>query len=190
MSASLAPGGLVVRARPGQQALAQDPRQAVDAWARGESTLMELKHYAPDELYAIAQHGYTLFLNGKTRDAQLIFEGLVALDPRSAYYYRALGVIYHRQGDAERAIRLFSNALTVEPDSAAAYVNRAEVYIARGQNPEALADLDRAIRVARNQKSPILRKAVALRQLLLRRQNRLGPGQLGPGNASANLSSP
>lgn len=148
------------------------PGSAVRKWAKGESTLQELKGYAPEELYAIATHGYTLFLNGKVKDAQVIFEGLVAIDPRNDYYYRALGVAYHRQGDAERAIRQFTHAVTVAPKSPAGYVNRAEVHISRRDTERALADLDKAVQVARDLRDPVAKKAMALRSLLRRRRPR------------------
>ncbi len=151
--------------------LAAAPGRAVQKWASGDVTLQELKGYSKDELYAISQHGYTLFLNGKVKDAQVIFEGLVAIDPRNDYYYRALGVVYHRQGDAERALRQFGHAITVAPRSASGYVNRAEVHIARRDFNKALIDLDKAVQVARDTRLPIARKALALRSLL-RRQRR------------------
>ena len=151
------------------QELLKNPGGAVKRWAKGEATLQELKGYSSEELFAVASQGYTLFLNGKVRDAQVVFEGLVAIDPRNDYYYRALGVVYHRQGDAERALRQFSHAITVAPRSSAAYVNRAEVHISRREREKALKDLEAAIRVSRDPSHPITRKAVALRSLLLRR---------------------
>ena len=152
------------------EALRAAPGTAVQKWAKGRATLQELKGYSADELYAIAQHGYTLFLNGRTRHAQVIFEGLVAVDPRNDYYYRALGVVYHRLGDAERAIRQFTHAVTVAPRSPAAYVNRAEVHIARRDTEKALADLDRAIHAGGDLSHPVAQKALALRSLLRRRR--------------------
>ena len=142
------------------------PGKEVTKWARGEASLSEVKGYAEEELYSIAQHGYALFLNGKFQDAQTVFEGLVALDPRNDYYYRALGVVYHRRGDAERALRQFTHALKVAPRSVAAYVNRAEVHISRREIDRALEDLDQAIRVGRDPADPQSKKALALRSLL------------------------
>ena len=159
---------LIRRERDPDKELERSPGAAVRRWAQGESTLQELKGYAPEELYAISQHGYTLFLNGKVKDAQVVFEGLVAIDPRNDYYYRALGVVYHRQGDAERAIRQFTHAITVAPKSAAGYVNRAEVHIARRDVAKATADLDQAVRVGGDLNDPVVRKAMALRRLLRR----------------------
>lgn len=156
--------------RGGVDPLEAAPGAEVKRWARGDATLMELKGYSNEELYFIAQHGYTLFLNGKIQDAQVVFEGLVAIDPRNDYYYRALGVVYHRRGDAERAIRQFTNALKVAPSSVAAYVNRAEVHISRRDFEAALEDLDKGIRATRSPDEPIVRKARALRSLLTRKR--------------------
>lgn len=147
-----------------------NPGADVRRWASGETTLQQIKGYTDEELYLIAQHGYTLFLNGKVKDAQVVFEGLVAIDPRNDYYYRALGVVYHRQGDAERAIRQFTHAVTVAPRSAAAYVNRAEVHISRRDFEKALEDLAAAVRTSEDPSTPIVRKALALQKLLRRKR--------------------
>ena len=139
----------------------------VERWASGQQTLKEIKDYSDQDLFQIAQHGYTLYLNGKFKDAQTIFEGLVALDPKSDYYYRALGVVYHRRGDAERAIRQFTHAIKVSPGSIAAYVNRAEVHISRRDFSSAIGDLSQAIQLSPSRSHPLCRKANALRSLLM-----------------------
>lgn len=147
--------------------LEQSPAHAVRLWASGQATLRELKGYTPEELHCISQLGYTLFLNGKIRDARIVFEGLVAVDPRNEYYYRALGVVYHREGDVDRALRQFSHAITVSGQrSVAAFVNRAEVHISRRDHDRARADLDAAMRTSASPSEPLYRKARALRRLL------------------------
>jgi tetratricopeptide (TPR) repeat protein len=151
-------------------ALDTKPGAEVRRWATGQATLQQIKHYTEEELFLIAQHGYTLFLNGKVKDAQVVFEGLVAVDPRNDYYYRALGVVYHRQGDAERALKQFTHAITVSPRSAAGYVNRAEVHISRRDYERALQDLATAVQVSDDLSAPIARKAMALQKLLRRRR--------------------
>lgn len=156
-------------------ALERSPVAAVRKWAEGGETLRELKGYSSEELHCISQLGYTLFLNGKVRDARIVFEGLVAVDPKNEYYYRALGVVYHREGDPERALRQFGHAITVSGRrSVAAYVNRAEVHIARRDHERALADLDDALQLARDPREPLARKARALKSLLRRPHARLG----------------
>lgn len=114
-------------------------------WAAGQISLKELKGYSDDELYAIAHTAYFFIMQGKNEDARVLFEGLVAIDPRNAYYYRALGVIFHKLGDDARALTQFGYAIRVAPQSPHAYVNRAEVYIAQGHLPHAAQDLQRAV---------------------------------------------
>ena len=166
----LASAALVARERNPEVELERSPAAAVRRWAQGEATLRELKGYTSEELYCLSQLGYTLFLNGKVRDARIVFEGLVAVDPRNEYYYRALGVVYHREGDAERALRQFGHAITVSGRrSVAAYINRAEVHISRRDLERAMVDLDAAIRLSVDPHDPLYRKARALRSLLGRR---------------------
>lgn len=169
MAQHAAAAALVARERDPELELERSPAAAVRKWARGEATLRELKGYTDEELYCISQLGYTLFLNGKIRDARILFEGLVAIDPRNEYYYRALGVVYHREGDAERALRQFGHAITVSGRrSAAAYINRAEVHISRRDMDRAVGDLEAAIRLSGDPRDPLYRKARALRSLLTR----------------------
>lgn len=163
-------GALVSNERDPEVELERAPQLAVRKWASGEATLKELKGYSAEELYSISQLGYSLFLNGKIRDARIIFEGLVAIDPKNEYYYRALGVVYHREGDAERALKQFGHAITVSGKrSAAAFLNRAEVHISRRDMERALIDLEQTIRLTGEPRDPLYRKARALRSLLSRK---------------------
>ena len=139
-------------------------------WASGQITLKELKGYSDDELYAIAHTGYFFLMQGKNNEAKTLFEGLVAIDPRNDYYYRALGVIFHKLGDAERAIKQFGYAIRVAPRSPAAYVNRAEVYIATSRNQDAAGDLRRALEHMGSRDIALARKARALLGVVTRRR--------------------
>ncbi len=150
-----------------------DPQQLetlLPHWAAGQVTLKDLKGYTDDELYAIAHTGYFFLMQGKNQEARTLFEGLVAVDPRNDYYYRALGVIFHKLGDVERAIRQFGYAIKVNARSPAAYINRAEVYITQDRHPEALADLQRAISCCGRRDQALARKARALLGVASRRR--------------------
>jgi len=136
--------------------------QILPKWAAGQVTLKDIKGYTDDELYAIAHTAYFFLMQGKNEEAKTLFEGLVAIDPRSAYYRRALGVIFHKMGDADRALKQFSSAIQVAPKSAAAYVNRAEVYITLGRREEAKGDLRAALDCISDREVPLRRKTGAL----------------------------
>lgn len=170
---------------PKTASLAKDPKAAapqkdpaaearrlaglVQAWADNKATLKEVKGYTDEELYAIAHQGYYFLLQGKYEEAKTIYEGLVAIDPKNDYYYRALGVIYHKLGDPDRAIKQFTYASRVAPSNLAAFINRAEVYVSTGRKREALADLDHAVNLARDPDAPLARKARALGDYLRRK---------------------
>lgn len=139
-------------------------------WASGQITLKELKGYSDDELYAIAHTGYFFLMQGKNTEAKTLFEGLVAIDPRNDYYYRALGVIFHKLGDEERAIKQFGYAIRVNGRSPAAYVNRAEVYLSTQRFPEAAADLRKALEYMSARDVALARKARALLGVVTRRR--------------------
>lgn len=142
-----------------------DPQKLAEIlpqWAAGQVTLKEIKGYSDDELYAIAHTGYFFLMQGKNQEARTLFEGLVAIDPRNDYYYRALGVIFHKLGDDERAIKQFGYAIRVNPRSPAAYVNRAEVFITLRRYAEAAQDLERALSLTGPRDRALARKARAL----------------------------
>jgi tetratricopeptide (TPR) repeat protein len=140
----------------------QQIQQQLQRWAAGRATLKEIKGYADDELYAIAHTAYFFMMQGKNEEARTLFEGLVALDSRNDYYYRALGVIFHKLGDTDRALKQFGYAIQVNPRGASAYVNRAEVYIATGRAPDAQNDLRRALEVTGPREAALAKKARAL----------------------------
>jgi tetratricopeptide (TPR) repeat protein len=137
-------------------------------WAAGKATLKEIKGYTDDEVYAIAHTAYFFMMQGKNQEARTLFEGLVALDSHNDYYYRALGVIFHKMGEAERALKQFGYAIQVNPRSAPAYVNRAELYIASDRYPEAERDLRKALEVLTVREVALGTKVRALIQLVSR----------------------
>jgi tetratricopeptide (TPR) repeat protein len=148
----------------------QQMQQLLLRWSSGKLTLKEIKGYGDDELYAIAHTGYFFLMQGKNQEARTLFEGLVAIDPKNDYYYRALGVIFHKLGDAERAIKQFSYAIQVNPKAAAAWVNRAEVYLSLSRTAEAGNDLRKALEVVTPREPQLARKARALLGVVTRRR--------------------
>jgi tetratricopeptide (TPR) repeat protein len=138
----------------------------VQQWSQGQASLKQIVGLSEEELYAIANQGYYLFLQGKAEPARVLFEGLVAIDPRNAYYYRALGAIYWRLKDGRRAIRQFTYAIRVAPNDVSAYVNRAEVYVASQQFDLARADLQQALDLARPAEQALHSKAGAILKMI------------------------
>ncbi len=135
-------------------------QQLVKEWAAGRTTLKDIKGYDSDELYSIAHVAYYMLMQGKNDEAKVIFEGLTAIDPRNDYYHRALGLLYYKMGESERAVKQFSYALRVDSKKAVSYVNRAEVYIAMKKMSDAAQDLAQAAKLVTSN-NPALKKKIA-----------------------------
>jgi tetratricopeptide (TPR) repeat protein len=135
-------------------------------WSQGRVTLKQIVGLSEEELYAISSQGYFLFLQGKTEASRVVFEGLVAIDPKNAYYYRALGAIYWRLKEPHKALKQFTYAIRVAPNEISSYVNRAEVYVAQKQFKPARDDLATAVKLAGPFDRALVSKAEAMMQLI------------------------
>jgi len=132
------------------------------AWANGKTTLGQIRNYSDDELMAISQVGYHFLMQGKNEESRIIFEGLIALDPQNDFYYRALGVVFQRLGDFERAMTQYSYAQRINPGSPYSYVNRAEIFISQGETRKAEPELRLALERMGAKDEQLSKKAWAL----------------------------
>jgi tetratricopeptide (TPR) repeat protein len=135
---------------------------SLTSWAKGKTTLREIKKYSDDELRAISHIGYFLLMQGKNEEARILFEGLVAIDPRNDFYYRALGVVFQKLGEDDRAVKQYAYAIRLNPGLPHAYVNRAEIYISLGDGPKAERDLRSALERMGPKDEQLSKKAWAL----------------------------
>jgi tetratricopeptide (TPR) repeat protein len=152
--------------KPDDALIQERLHQLVGEWSHGRTSLKEIIGLGDDELYAIANQGYYLFVQGKNEPARTLFEGLVALDPRNAYYYRALGAIYWRIKEPQLAIRQFTYAIRVSPREITSYINRAEVYVAQKQFKLARSDLQFALSTASPSDRALAKKARAMLRMI------------------------
>ena len=148
-------------------------RKLADEWSQGRVSLKQIVGLSTQELYAVASQGYHFFLQGKLQPARVIFEGLVAVDPRNAYYYRALGAIYWREGESQKAIKQFTYAIRVAPRDVSSGVtkctplpSRAEVYVANKEFGRARDDLQKAIEKAGPSETALVKKANAILEMV------------------------
>ena len=137
-----------------------------EQWSQGRVSLKQIMGLSTDELYAISTQGYNFFLQGKIQPARVIFEGLVAIDPRNSYYYRALGVIYWREKEPQKALKQFTYAIRVAPHEIASYINRAEVFVSNKQFDDARNDLEFALTHSGTHDGALIRKARAILQMI------------------------
>ena len=106
--------------------------EKLKAFARGEATWAEVEGMTFEEAKAIAQVGCELAAAGRYEEARVLFEGLVAGNPKDSASRAALGTVYQKLGRLQDAITEYSAALERDPRNPVALVNRGELYLRQG----------------------------------------------------------
>ena len=138
----------------------------VEKFIMGELTLGQLYGITIEEAYSIAEIGYTMMEQGRLKDAQTVFQGLVISNPYDGYFHAVLGSIYQKLAMAEGAIEEYTLALGLDPANVEAYVNRGELLIAKGNFVHAASDFKRAIDLDPDGENPVANRARALASLV------------------------
>lgn len=134
----------------------------VEKFIMGELTLGQLYGITIEEAYSVAELGYTFMEQGRLKDAQTVFQGLVISNPYDAYFHTVLGSIYQKQENIDGAVEEYSIAIGLDPANMEAYVNRGEVLIRKGNFQQAAADFKNALEMDPDGHSPSVNRARAL----------------------------
>jgi tetratricopeptide (TPR) repeat protein len=121
------------------------PQELTERLIRGEIELGQYLRLPKQKQYEIATIGYQMLQAGRTELAREIFEGLVAASPLDGVFRTQLGATYMTLERVDDAFGAFDQALQVDASNVDALVGRGEIYLRRGQVPEGLKDLSRAI---------------------------------------------
>jgi tetratricopeptide (TPR) repeat protein len=90
----------------------------------------------------VAHRGYLLYREGRLREAAILFQGLIVIDPENAYCRRTLAAISIRLGQHWLAIRHLSMIIARDRLDADAIAARCEALMAAGDFTAARRDLD------------------------------------------------
>src|SRR4051812_5119782 len=102
-------------------------KRTLSAVASGETTWAEVEGMTFEEAKAIAQVGCDLAAAGRLDEARIVFEGLVAMNPRDSAAHAALGTVYQKLGRVEDAITEYSSAISRDAKNPIALANRGEL---------------------------------------------------------------
>jgi Tfp pilus assembly protein PilF len=80
---------------------------------------------------------------GKLEEAVDLLESALAIDPRNRSAYMLLARVAARQGLPGKAIRLYREVLTIEPNDVGALAGQGEAMVQRGALPKARENLAR-----------------------------------------------
>lgn len=134
------------------------PEPIAEAVIRGEITLGQFLGISNEDMYRWANTAHQLLQAGSTQQALTIFQGLVAASPTDAVFHAQLAATYMTLERFDEAFDEFNLALQFNDGHVDALAGRGEIYLRRGQVPEALADLSAAI-----QKDPSLQRRATQR---------------------------
>jgi len=134
----------------------------VEKFVMGELTLGQLYGITIEEAYSMAEIGYTMMEQGRLKDAQTIFQGLVLSNPYDGYFHAVLGTIYQKLGMIDGAIEEYTLSLGLDPANVEAYVNRGELMIQKGNFIQAAEDFKTAIGLDPDAENPSANRARAL----------------------------
>lgn len=123
-------------------------------WLQGSAALGAATKWTTEEIVVIAELGYALAQQGRNEEAIAVFAGLAALAPATAYFQSALGALYLRTGDFERAEQHLSAAIAGDSRDAAALINLGELLLHAGDRRAALQNLQAALELTEHDPDP------------------------------------
>lgn len=136
--------------------------ERVRAFAQGLITLAELEGLSKEELADMAEVGRDAFSAGQIDKAREIFQGLMILDPRNAFYCIMVGAIAQETEDWGEAERAYDRAIKLNPLSPTALTHRGDLRIRQGRVRDGVLDLERALIADPERKKKITQKAADL----------------------------
>ena len=110
-----------------------------------KASLAELRGISRDQLFQLAEAGYIRMKHGRLEEAEKIFQGLIVLDHRNAYFHAVMGAIHQKRARSVQAIVEYSQALRLNRKDMSSYVNRGEIYLRNKNYKRAAEDFRTAI---------------------------------------------
>lgn len=115
------------------------------AFLEDKVSLAELKGITRDQLFQLSESGFVKFKHGRLEEAEEIFQGLIILDHRNAYFHAMMGAVHQKRDRPIEAIMEYSQALKINTHDVASYVNRGEIFLRYKNYRKAAEDFRNAI---------------------------------------------
>ncbi len=117
-------------------------------WLDGQISLGTAANWDKDEIRIISEIAYSLAQQGRHREAIVLFEGLTAVAPATAYFQAALGALFLRLENYLQAIEHLDAALNIEPNDVVSLANRGEAHLKNGNIGAARENFENALQIA------------------------------------------
>lgn len=106
-----------------------------------------------EDLRVLLEAGYLYLGMQKFKEAAELFEGVIALAPKSEVPVVALGNVFCVQGKFDQAVKTYEKALELDPQSAFATAYLGEALFFKGDKAKALETLTKASKLDPDGKS-------------------------------------
>jgi len=111
----------------------------------GKYTLKEVGGLSDEDVQGMLQMAWMFYSQGKLESAEVILQGVAAIDPDNRLVWGALGALYCRQNRHEEALAALNKAVALNPDEISNYVNRGELLFKLGQVEASARDFNKAM---------------------------------------------
>ena len=108
-------------------------------------SLAELKGMSRTDLIRLAEAGHVKFRHGRLEEAEKIFQGLIILDHRNAYFHAMMAAVHQKRERPVEAIMEYTTALQIHARDISSLVNRGEIYLRHKNYRKAAEDFRTAI---------------------------------------------
>lgn len=122
--------------------------ETLQKWLDGQISLGMAANWEKDEIRIISEIAYSLAQQGRYAEAIVLFEGLVAVAPATAYFQAALGALFLRINNYQKSIEHLNAALSIEANDFVSLVNRGEAYLRSRNVAAGQQDLKKALQIA------------------------------------------
>ena len=113
--------------------------------------------WTTEDIFLVSDRAYSLFQQGRYREAAILFEGLVAVDPGNSYCANALAACHYMLGEPQQTVAVLDRFLEVNPNDLEGHSRRCEALLHLGKTNEARQDLEFLNRKGASQYSKRLR---------------------------------
>ena len=103
---------------------------------------MRSPHWTEHDVYLVAERAHSLHLQGRYREASIIFQGLAAVDPENQYCLESLAAAWLALDEPERAIQSLNILLARQSGDLAVRARRMEAYLLAGNLAAAARDFE------------------------------------------------
>ncbi len=99
-------------------------------------------NWSQDEVFLVADRAYSMYQQGRYREAAVLFEGLTAVDPDSSYCANAQAACLYLLGEHQKVVAATDRFLARRPNDNDARARRCESLLALSRVEEARKEFE------------------------------------------------